>query len=499
MASKTGPAIPGQGIQETSGRCLHFEEDAAGLHLESRAFFRIPIIAEADVAARGSMAKFHTFLSRKDVRSYLSRSWSISWPMTLIMSFEFLIGLTDIYIAGRIGKEVQAVYGFAVQLYFILIILANTLTVGTVSVVSRLFTSGDRKALTHAVFSSFAAAAVGGVLLSVGGLLLANPLISLLNIPEALKPMAVPMMRIYAAGLVFQYVLTNSNGVLRSCNRIRDSLKTMALVCGINVGLNFFFLFHTDLRFKGIALATAISISIGSLLNLIHVKNLMAGEIKFSPRLVMKMADIGWPIGLLMVLWQLSSMAIFLILSSLPQNRIEILAAFSTGLRIESAIYLPAFAFNLANAVVIGNLIGEEKREEAFQSGMATALIGVGIVAAMVIGVIFNARWIASLLSENAIVIEEATKYLYISMLSEPIMAWGVILAGGLNGAGDTRSVLWNVALSVWLVRIPLCYLSVNFLGLGAASVWWSMNASLCVQAFLMARRYLKREWLEEQ
>jgi 2-amino-4-hydroxy-6-hydroxymethyldihydropteridine diphosphokinase len=32
--------------------------------------------------------------------------------MTLIMFFEFVIGLTDVYVAGRITKEVQAAYGF---------------------------------------------------------------------------------------------------------------------------------------------------------------------------------------------------------------------------------------------------------------------------------------------------------------------------------------------------------------------------------------------------
>ena len=82
--------------------------------------------------------------------------------MTLIMLFEFLIGLTDIYIAGRIGKEVQATYGFAVQLYMIFIILANALTVGTVSVVSRLFTSGNKGELNRAIFSSFVVAILGG-------------------------------------------------------------------------------------------------------------------------------------------------------------------------------------------------------------------------------------------------------------------------------------------------------------------------------------------------
>ena len=90
--------------------------------------------------------------------------------------------------------------------------------------------------------------------------------------------MAVPMMKIYAAGLLFHYVLINSNGILRSTQRIKVSLKTMALVCGINIGLNLFFLFQTTLGFKGIALATASSVMIGCLINLARVKKEMEGE-----------------------------------------------------------------------------------------------------------------------------------------------------------------------------------------------------------------------------
>jgi Na+-driven multidrug efflux pump len=192
-------------------------------------------------------------------------------------------------------------------------------------------------------------------------------------------------------------------------------------------------------------------------------------------------------------------MVLFLILSALPKKRIETLAALTTGLRIESAIFLPAFAFNMANAVIIGNLLGEKKQEEAFRSGLVTAAIGVLIVTGMVIAVIANARWIASLLSHNEIVIKECVRYLYISMLSEPFMAWGVILGGGLSGAGDTRSVLLRVALSVWLVRIPLCYMFVVVLGYGAASVWWSMNLSQLVQGFFLWKRYMGKKWLPGQ
>jgi len=415
--------------------------------------------------------------------------------MTLIMFFEFLIGLTDVYIAGRISKEVQATYGFVIQLYFIFIVIANALTVGTVSVVSRLFTSRNKDELTEAVFSSIVTATIAGIILAAAGILSGPEIIKILNIPEELKPLAISFIHIYAAGLLFHYVLISCNGILRSCNMVKKSLKTMALVCAVNIALNFFLVFHTPISFRGIALATALSVFIGSMVNLTYVRSLMTGEKKFSMDRVKKIASIGWPMGLLQILWQLSSMVLFLILSALPEHKIEILAALTTGLRIESAIYLPVFGFNMANAVIVGNLLGEKKDEDTFKSGIVTATIGVVIVTLMVIAVILNARWIVSFLSNNEIVIKESVKYIFISMISEPFMAWGIILSGGLNGAGDTKSVLMRVALSVWLVRIPLSYIFVVLFGFGAVSVWWSMNVSQFVQAFLISKRYFSREW----
>jgi multidrug resistance protein, MATE family len=440
-----------------------------------------------------------TLFKREEIGSFISRSWSVSWPLTLIMVFEFLIGLTDVYIAGKVSKEIQATYGFVIQLYFVLIVIANALTVGTVSVVSRLYTSGDKTELNKAVFSSVMASAGTGIVLAIAGIFFSPTIIKYLNIPEELKHFAVPFIKIYAMGLLFHYLLINCNGILRSCQMVKRSLKTMALVCGFNIALNFFLVFHTALGFRGIAAATASSVFIGSMINLVYVRNIMAGVKYFSLNLVKKMIDIGWPIGLLQVLWQLGSMVLYLILSALPEHRIETLAALTAGLRIESIIYLPVFGFNMANAVVVGNLLGEKKKEDAFQSGIMTMALGVCIVTLMVVIVILNARWIASFLSSDPVVIRESVKYIYISMISEPFMAWGIILGGGLIGAGDTRSVLIRVALSVWLIRIPLAYIFVVLLGFGAVSVWWSMNISQFVQAFVMSKRYFNREWLSEK
>ena len=415
--------------------------------------------------------------------------------MTLIMFFVFLIGFSDVYVAGRINKEVQAAYGFTSQLYFIFAIIAFALSVGAVSVISRLYPSERKKDFRIAVDSTLICSAAAGLILSLLALIFSQSLIHGFNLPSALKESAAPLMRIYAFGIFFNYILLNTNAILRACGIIKKSLWTMAVVCLLNVILNFALAFGTPLGFKGIAAATVVSTAVGCILNLIFLKKVRTGHYEFSFPITKRIIGIGWPAGLLQVLWQLAALTLFLILSALPADNVEILAAFTNGLRIEAVIFLPAFAFNMAAAVVVGNLLGKMNKEDAFGAGIITALLGVAIVAALTLIVMFNARRIAGLLSNNEIVVRECIRYIYIALLFEPVMAWSVILAGGLNGAGDTKSVMVIVTLCVWLVRVPLSYILAVYFRWGAAAVWWAMNLSIIFQAIFISRRYFSRKW----
>jgi MATE family multidrug resistance protein len=434
----------------------------------------------------------------KEIRGLISESWSVSAPMTLIMVFEFLIGITDIYVAGKVGKEIQATYGFVIQLYFTFIIIANALTTGTVSVISRLFSSGDREDLGRAIFSILIVTAAAGLVFGVLGIVLTPGVISIVNIPPRLKPLGAPLGQIYAAGLVFHYILINTNGVLRSCKKVHLSLATMATVCGCNIFLNFLLVFGTPLGYPGIALATALSALIGCILNLRHLRSFVPSSAmaSFTAKRVGEVAAIAWPFGLSQALWQVHSMVLYLILSSLPRRSIEILAAFSAGLRIESAAFLPAIAFHMANAVITGNLLGERRTATAFRAGLVTALMGVCLVVLIALGVVVAAPGLASMLSDNTIVMTETVTYLYVNMLGEPFMALWVILAGSLSGAGDTRSIMLIMAACTWLVRVPLCYLFVVTMGFEAHAVWWTMNLSQILAAALIFRRYMGKKWL---
>jgi MATE family multidrug resistance protein len=432
----------------------------------------------------------------EDFKGYLSQSWSTSWPMIIIMLFEFLINLTDVYIAGILGKEIQATVGFVSQVYFIFIVVAYALTTGTVSVASRLYTSGNRSALSNSVYTILFSVAVSGLILGVLGIALSSAVIRFLNVPEDIKANGIPLIEIYAGGLLFHYLLISSNGILRSTRMIRNSLKTMALVCFFNILLNFLLVFYSPLGYRGIALSTALSVFIGSVLNLRYMAGLMDRVRIFSYQTIRNVIAIGWPSGLTRVSWQIGSTVLFLIISALPENNVEIIAAFTNGLRIEAAIFLPAFAFNMANAVVIGNLLGERRDIDAFRGGIVTAMVGVVFILILTVITVLNARTLAMFLSHNSVVVDECVRYIYISMISEPFMAWAVIISGGLSGAGDTRGVMGIVVLSQWLIRIPLSFLLGISAGFGAAAIWWSMNMSIFVHAIFVTRRYFKKRWL---
>jgi putative MATE family efflux protein len=336
-----------------------------------------------------------------------------------------------------------------------------------------------------------------GALFSLSGFIFAKTIVSVLNVPEGLRVLVVPLTKIFSLGLVFSYLFLNTNAIMRACGLVRKSLSTMTLVCTLNITLNLILALMTPLKFKGIALATVISMFAGTILNLFFMRKLMSGFFAFSLNAVKNILNIGWPAGLLQVFWQLGYIAIYLVLSALPKYNIEILAAFTNGLKIEAAVFLPAFAFNMANAVVVGNLLGKKNKEDAYSAGLVTSFTGVIIVLIMALAILLNAKTIASFLSGNEEVIRQSMAYIYISMLAEPFMAWGVILSGALQCAGDTKSIMFIFALSMWLVRIPLCYILGIYFGFGAIAVWWSMNASILVQSFFITRRYFSLKWIK--
>ena len=430
----------------------------------------------------------------KNVMPLIKSSWKMSWPMMVMMVFEFLISMTDIYIAGLYGKEVKAATGLASQVYALFIMTGHALTIGAVSILSRLYTSEDKKLFKSAVFTSVTSAFSFGVIICIIGILFSKQIATLLNAENQVKEYASTLIKIYFLGIIFHMTLINMNGVLRSCKRVVITMGVMIFAALLNITLLLYFYNVTDIGFKGIAISTAISLSAASIINIIIMYRIIDKVYIFSSSILKQILSIGWPGGIVSLSWQFGGTALYAILGMLTYST-EIMAAYATGLRIESAIFMPAFAFNMANAVIVGNLMGEKKFDEAYKNGLVTAFISMTIVTVMMSVIILFARPIAEMLEPNKAVVPEIIKYLYICMIAEPFIALNLAMNGALNGAGDTKATMRYAILNVWVLRLPLAYILGIFLGFGATGIWWALNMGFFMQVILSTRRFMSKKW----
>ncbi len=430
--------------------------------------------------------------------------WQLSWPMLIIMVLNFIVGFTDIYVAGLINPQVQAAVGFISQLYFLVVIVANAVSVGTLALVSRAVGANDFNRALHIARQSLLFSLFCAVSLAVTGLLLSREIIALAGVPPEIREIAVTFFRIFVLALGPNYVLIISNAVFNASGEVKKPLMTMSVVTMINIVAVFGLVFGLGpfpaLGYRGIATATATSLMIGMLINLLFFtfgrwRKLFTGAWKPSAETIGKIIRIGWPAAMLQITWNAGSILLFNILGRLGDTSITALASISNGLRIEGIIYLPAFALNMAASVLIGQNLGAGAPERAEKAGWKIALSGVFFISAMAFVFFLNARYFASLLAKNQDVLEETTRYLQFNMLSEPCMALSAILGGALQGAGDTRGTLKVIGICMWLIRLPLAWFFALVLQYGASGVWMAMVISMCIQGILMAARFHKGNW----
>jgi putative MATE family efflux protein len=424
--------------------------------------------------------------------------------MLLVMFFNFLVGLTDIYVAGFLGPEIQAIVGFVGQLYFFIIIVANAISIGTVAIVSRAVGAGNFEDALSTARQSLVFGLLCALALTVAGLLFKDHIISLAGFSGNIRQIALDFFVIFAFTLAPNYIVILANAIFRAGGEVKLSLLAMFYISLINIALNFLLVFglfsFQGFGYRGIALATATAMTAGTIICFIlfrksQWKNIFSGMRHVSVDLLRKIFLLSWPAALIQISWNAGNIFLYNILSRLHEGNITAMAALTNGLRIEAVIYLPVFALHMAASVLTGQNLGAGESARAEKIGWKISFSGVAFVSFMALPVFIWAGALSSTVAQDQQVVAETIRYLRITMLSEPFMAISVILGGCLMGAGDTKGAMIVIVSTLWIVRLPLAYLLAVVAGYGATGVWASMVISMFFQGVAMTVRFRNGRW----
>lgn len=453
----------------------------------------------------GLLAPTKPLLGIDPVGSHTRTIWRLAWPQVVMMLFHFLIGFVDVWVAGRISRDVQASMGMVSQAFFIFLVVAVAVANGSVAAISQSMGAGLWRRVQRYVGLSLETAGVFGVFLLVGGFLFRDALVGILQTPDALRPIVTYLLGVFLFVMPAYYLFIIGNAIMRAQQLVMYPLYGFMIVAGLNtfgdfaLGLGMFG--FPNLGYKGLAWSTFCSVLAGGLFNIyiLRRRKLLVRQ-SFAPWRWVRRAwpylfRVAWPAGLLQVIWHTAYITLFSITASLPEGNIVALAGMSAGMRLESLIFLPGFAFNFTASILVGHYLGARQPEEAKRMGYR--ILGQGL---LVISVLTVVMWqflepIAAFVAPDPEVQLEAVNYLRYNLAAMPFLLVSMILGGAFTGAGATVYQTVIMGGSAWLVRIPLAYVLGHVLLLLATGVWMAMLLSMIVQALCMAYVYHFWNW----
>jgi Na+-driven multidrug efflux pump len=90
-------------------------------------------------------------------------------------------------------------------------------------------------------------------------------------------------------------------------------------------------------------------------------------------------------------------------------------------------------------------------------------------------------------------VIHMVTTALRIDAFAQPFLAVGLVIAGALQGAGDTKGPMYSTAVGMWLIRVAGVYLFSIYGDMGIAGVWLSIALDLAARAVYLLFRFKRK------
>ena len=442
-------------------------------------------------------------------RDLLARVWQLAWPTVVYSLLQTLVGLVDIYMVGRLrpeGTEAIAAVGFSQQVLMLIMIGALGVNTGTITLVAQ-FVGADRRdqagrVAGQALLSMFAL----GVAIGVPGLLWARQFLAFLGARGPALVQGTPYLRLMLVGSSLMMLNFAVAFIFRGAGNALTPLKIALGVNLINVVGNWLFIFGIGpfprLGVAGAAVGTLLARAFGATVGIALLRTGWyrvrlrfgggAGLVDFSH--IRRILNIGLPAAAQGFFRNGARVLFFRIVASSALGTTAA-AALTVGSRLRMLTIMPALAFRVAAAALVGQSIGAKDWEQAEGFGRETVKLCTTIMGPVVMLLFVIAPRVIAVFSEDAGVIDVGTTMLRFLVVGQFFSAVSIASSGGLAGAGDTRPPLYYTIIGQWMVMLPLAWLLMKKASLDPEGAWVAFAVAPVLQAALTLRRFRSGKW----
>lgn len=421
-------------------------------------------------------------------------------PLVFGTMFQQLYSFADTVIVGRcLGIDALAAVGATYSLHFLILGFVQGACVGFGIPLAQSFGAGEKRELHRFLWNGFWVGSFFSVLLTVGTVILAAPLMAAMNTPENIFSMGVSYIRILFLGIPASILYNYSASVLRALGDSRHPFYFLLFSSILNVVLDYVFItdFHTGV--EGAAAATVISQLVSGLLNTwwmfrrMELIEIRREDMSLSFRHIRKLCIIGLPMG---VEYSVSAVGAILLQDAINILGSGAVAAQTAGEKIRQMFTLPMESIGMAMATYAGQNFGAghmDRIKRGIRDGIVIQALYCAVV--WVILLLMKGILVQLVLGSGSIqVARNAEKYLMICsclfLLHGLLMIFRNVLQGMGYAGHAVLSGIWELAgrgLGGWIAVSGAGFTAVCF----ANPMAWGFALCYCA---VMVLWFLKRK-----
>lgn len=192
-----------------------------------------------------SIASFFNLNFLRENWSLIKQIWKLALPVMLTNLLQSLLSVIDIFMVGRLGPIPIAAAGMSNTIRMLVLVLMLSVAAGAMSLVAQAKGARDPQRMSDVTRQAISSGLILAIVLGIGGILLANPLLTLANSggdPEAVE-LGTAYLQILFLGTPFLVLNIVINRLMQGAG---DTLTPLLITAGmnfLNVGLNYTLMF----------------------------------------------------------------------------------------------------------------------------------------------------------------------------------------------------------------------------------------------------------------
>ncbi len=299
----------------------------------------------------------------------------VIWQQILIFFFPIMFGTffmmlyntVDAIIVGQLlGKEaLAAVSGGTSTMTNLIIGFFTGVATGSGVVISQFYGARNTERVSLSIHTAIAISIAFGIVISLVGYLLTEPLLRLIETPDDVLPLAISYLHVYFMGSLPLIVYNMGSSIYRAFGDSKTPLYFLIIGAFLNIFLDILFISVFKRGVKGAAEATVISQIISCFLTLFFLYR-RKDECKYEPRrsfeadpvILKKMLQIGLPGGIQSIMYNISNM---IIQTNVNRFGTDTAAAWASYNKLDAVYWMIINALGIAATTFVGQNYGAGK------------------------------------------------------------------------------------------------------------------------------------------